>query len=99
MKTKPGILSADYKVAGGKLLRVRLSLGSVQDNKIIRAISLTGDFFMHPEEAIENLERALTNLRYESTEVRQAVNTFFASGVDVIGAGPDDFIYVIMSAS
>ena len=47
------------KVAGGKLIKV--SLG-VEDGRIVD-IKVTGDFFMHPEEKIEELENTLTGVR------------------------------------
>jgi lipoate-protein ligase A len=99
MKTNPGILSADYKVIGGKLLRVRISLENREACQYISSISITGDFFMHPEQAIEGLERALTGIAYQQNEVEIAVTAFFETGVEIIGADPADFIHVILSAS
>ena len=99
MKTNPGILSADYKVIGGKLLRVRISLESQGACEYINSISITGDFFMHPEQAIDELEQTLTGIIYQQNEVENAVNAFFDTGVEIIGAHPADFIHVIMSAS
>ncbi len=99
MQTKLGTLSADYKVVGGKLLRVRLSLGDDGECQTIRSITITGDFFMHPEDAIETLEQALTGVTFQKNSVHHAVNVFFAGGVEVIGAGPADFVHVIMNVS
>ncbi|TFG72773.1 MAG: hypothetical protein E4H27_02010 [Anaerolineales bacterium] len=98
MQTKTGILNADYKVAGGKLLRVIVSLGAEDEHRIIRSISINGDFFMHPEEAIEALEQALTGVVFQEYDVEQAVDRFFAGDVEVIGAGPLDIVHVIMHA-
>ncbi len=96
MQTMTGTLSADYKVAGGKLLRVEVKLGVEGEKRIIRSISINGDYFMHPEEAIEALEIALTGVIFQDHEIEQAVNRFFASDVEVIGAAPRDFVHVIM---
>ena len=50
MKPKPGITNADYKVTGGKLLRVRLQA----DDGIIQSIRITGDFFLfRPQAALD----------------------------------------------
>lgn len=48
---------AIYKVPNGKLLKIFLE----DDGGKIVSIKITGDFFMHPEENIEDLERALKN--------------------------------------
>jgi lipoate-protein ligase A len=94
-----GIISADYKAEGGKLLRVRLTIGEGQPCQI-RDIKITGDFFMHPEEAIERLEAMLTDVPYTEEAVRAKVQAFFEQSprVQVIGAGVEDFVHVIMAA-
>lgn len=99
MQTKPGTINADYKVAGGKLLRVRLTLVGDVEPRTIGSISITGDFFMHPEEAIDTLEQALAGVSFQEQALLQAVTTFFVGDVEVIGAGPLDFVHVIMHAS
>ena len=97
MKTDRGTLSADYKVSGGKLLRVMLSLEEDGACQRIASITITGDFFMHPENAIETLENALTSVVFQKKEILNVVKTFFDSGVEVIGAEPVDFVHVIMN--
>lgn len=99
MKTKPGILNADYKVAGGKLLRVKLTLEEGDDCQNISSITITGDFFMHPEDAIDALEDALTGILFQKNAVQTAVEAFFDSNVEVIGAEPSDFTHVILSVT
>ena len=98
MTTESGILSADYKVPGGKLLRVRLTLGGTAEPPMIQRIRITGDFFMHPEEAIEMLEALLTGVPFDEDAVREQVQTFFESDVDVIGAGVEDVVIAVMRA-
>ena len=98
MKINPGILNADYKVAGGKLLRVKLILASDDIHQYISSISIYGDFFMHPESAIEELEQALTGVKFEKDAVHKIVTTFLHSGIEVIGAAPEDFTHTIMIA-
>lgn len=101
MQPQHGIINADYKAEGGKLLRVKLTLGEGQPHTgQIRDIKIMGDFFMHPEEAIERLEAMLTDVPYTEEAVRAKVQAFFDQSprVQVIGAGVDDFVYVIMAA-
>jgi len=94
MQPTPGTISADYKAPGGKLLRVRLTV----EGGIITSIAVMGDFFMHPEEAIEDLERALTGIPYEVEAVHAQAEQFFGAKVQVIGATADDVTHVIMNA-
>ncbi|CAD6492137.1 MAG: Lipoate-protein ligase A subunit 2 [Candidatus Argoarchaeum ethanivorans] len=95
MEQKNGILSAEYKVKGGKLLRCTLRL----DNDVISSIKITGDFFMYPEEKIESLEKILTDVEMSEEKVRRKINDFFNSNVQVVGAGSEDFVKLIMSVS
>ncbi len=95
MATASGFTNADYKVAGGKLLRVRLHVVE----GVIQAITLTGDFFMHPEEAIEDLEARLTGVPLTAEALRAQVDAFFAADVQVIGADAVDIVHVILLAA
>ena len=98
MKATPGSLSADYKVPGGKLLRVRLALDESRTPPVIHEIRLTGDFFMHPEDAIEDLEARLTGAPWDADAIRARVRAFYESDVQVIGAEVDDMVHIIMAA-
>ena len=44
---------AKYKVKGGKLIKVQLA----KKEDRIEGIKITGDFFLHPEELIEQLAK------------------------------------------
>jgi hypothetical protein len=55
MKTK-----SVYKVPNGKLLKVFLDYDD--EDKLIKSISITGDFFAYPEEAIELMEDKLKGI-------------------------------------
>ena len=103
MPTQPGISNADvrcgdYKAAGGKLLRVRVTV-SAENPPVIQALRITGDFFMHPEEAIEDLEQLLTGAPLDEIALRQRVQTFFAGDVQVVGADVDDFVTALLKAA
>ncbi len=95
MEQRSGILSAEYKVKGGKLLRCNLNV----DNDIISSIKITGDFFMYPEEKIESLEEMLVGVKMDEESIREKMNEFFSSDVQVVGADAEDFVKLIMSAS
>ena len=43
---------ATEKVPGGKLVRVKVDF-----DKTINSLQITGDFFLHPEDALEEMEK------------------------------------------
>ncbi len=99
MKATRGPLSADYKVPGGKLLRVRLTLDESQSPPVVDSLTLTGDFFMHPEDAIDDLEARLIGTPLRADDLQRAAEGFFDTDVQVVGAQPRDFVHVIMAAA
>ncbi|MDI6708350.1 MAG: lipoate protein ligase C-terminal domain-containing protein [Candidatus Thermoplasmatota archaeon] len=94
MELKSGILSASLKVEGGKLIRCSLEV----KNSVILNAKITGDFFMHPEEKIEDLENLLRGLKLEEEKIRKALSDFYSGNVLVVGASTEDFVKLIMSA-
>lgn len=65
-------LHGEYKVPGGKLVVVDLEVA----NGRFSNVSLSGDFFLEPDEALEDINRALTGLQENSTaaDITAAVN-------------------------
>src|SRR3989344_6061134 len=55
---------AEKKVPGGKLVKVAISFNTQK----IESVKITGDFFLHPEDTIINIEKSLKNSRINSTE-------------------------------
>jgi len=51
-------LRAEYKVKGGKLIKVALEV----EGDVIKSAKICGDFFLYPEDAIEEIERSLKAL-------------------------------------
>jgi lipoate---protein ligase len=84
---------ADYKVPGGKLLRISADI----ENGIIRDIKITGDFFMHPEDAIERLEATLKGTKVD--ELLKAKIERAIAGATIVGASPSDFVRAIKMCS
>jgi lipoate-protein ligase A len=70
-----------FKVPGGKLLKVAVEC---EGDRIVK-VRITGDFFMHPEDALEKLEGRLGGVRVG--EVGDVVGESLADvglyGVDV----------------
>lgn len=61
-----------YKVPQGKLLKI--SLVYDKKNKSIDKISIMGDFFAYPEEAIEKIEDELRNAPLEKESLLDKIN-------------------------
>jgi lipoate-protein ligase A len=81
---------AEYKVPGGKLLAAELG---VERGRLV-GVKITGDFFMHPEAAIIELEKALDNTSIADLE--DNVNRFFQDNdVTLFGVEAADFVKVV----
>ena len=82
------------KVPGGKLIRVR---GMVSEGRISEIV-ITGDFFLHPEERIEELEASLRGVPLERSAVAEVVESVLKDA-EMVGASPEDLVEVIMRIS
>ena len=84
---------AEYKVPGGKLLAAELG---VEEGRLV-GVKITGDFFMHPEAVIIDLEKALCDTPVEDLD--EVVNRFFQDNdVTLFGVEADDFVKVVRLA-
>ena len=87
---------AEYKVAGGKLIRVQL----VKKGSRIEKLRITGDFFLHPEELIEDLEKALVGCALNISDLDEFIGAFVEKrGATLLGASPEDFAKCIAMAA
>ncbi len=87
---------SELKAQGGKLIRVECDVHE-RSNVVMRLI-ITGDFFLHPEEAIEELEGSLLMLRAEPEILTSHIQSFFAKEHNLVGAKPEDFVNAILNA-
>ncbi len=78
---------------GGKLVKCSL----VTENGRIEKIKFTGDFFMYPEEKIEELEKMLEGAECTREGIKARIAPFFDS-VELMGASMEDFVEVVMVA-
>lgn len=86
--------TAELKVEGGKLVeaKVKISEGKISE------ILITGDFYMHPEEKIEELEKSLLGTSIE--KLNDNIYKFFKKkSITLVGVRPKDFAKVILMAS
>ncbi len=79
------------KVEGGKMLRVR---GSVSDGRI-SSVTITGDFFLHPEDVIESIESSLQGALLERETVLAVVANELV-GATLVGATEEDVTDLVM---
>lgn len=87
---------AEYKVEGGKLVRVQLE----KIGNAIGKIRITGDFFLHPEELIEELERTLEGCLFDEEGLAEHIRDLMERNeATMLGASPGHFARCIMMAA
>ena len=75
----------DYKVEGGKLLRIEL----MHKNNHLLTIKLCGDFFIHPEYSIEDIEKGLMGTPFN--QISQKLSDIIQTkNIQLIGFSPED---------
>jgi hypothetical protein len=88
----------DRKVPGGKLIRTRVEL-EIGEQVMLSSVKVYGDFFMHPESLIEDIETVLLESGLDLGRARAGLNSLFQRpDVNVFGAGPEDFLVTFSSA-
>lgn len=87
---------ASYKVEGGKMIKVQLT----QKDGKIEEIKIMGDFFLHPEELIEQIESMLVGSPLEEESLMSSISALIEKRRAVLlGCTPRDFARCIMMAS
>lgn len=76
-------MRGEYKVPGGKLVAVDID---VEDGVLARA-AVSGDFFLEPDEALDDINRALTGLHTNASaaDVAAAISRSLPEGTTMIG--------------
>jgi lipoate---protein ligase len=52
---------------------IKVSLEYNEDSKIINSITITGDFFLYPEETLDELEASLIGTKLERDAIKQKI--------------------------
>jgi len=81
------------KVPGGKLLCVEAEFSSGR----ITRIRITGDFFLHPEETIDGIEKALVGTKADGVAAKVS-EVLASNGAQLIGASPEDIERLVKRA-
>ncbi len=88
---------AERKVKDGKLVQVSLK----KENKKIKDIKITGDFFIYPEEEKEKIERTLNGISHDKTikELRKKINKKISPETELLGFNAKVIAELIKEAS
>ena len=87
---------ASKKLEGGKLVKAKVEAGYIIEN-----IKITGDFFLHPEESIEDIETAIMNCHMSDSEkmicdkIKNVVNE---KNIQLVGVTPEAIASVVKEA-
>ena len=78
------------KVPGGKLIRVKVDLNP--EEGLIEDVQMHGDFFIYPEDFVENIEQLLVNLDQKDGEesISAALSRLVEEeGAELVGITPE----------
>ncbi len=87
---------ASQKVREGKLVKVE-----VECNGFIKKIKITGDFFLHPEDVLEMMEKSILGLGKDASleAIASRINEIVeANDAQMIGVSPESLALVIREA-
>ena len=87
---------ATYKVPGGKLVRVKVDFAHS-----INEVSVTGDFFMHPEEGVADIENCMRGMDSDAPEEKisgRIRDTVSSKGIVMIGVTEDTIARLVKEA-
>jgi len=89
------LLRSEYKVKGGKLIKVALEV----EGDVIKSAKIYGDFFLYPEDAIEHIEQALKGVRLTSDFEPIIAEAVKKSGAELLGFSVEDLAAAVRLAS
>lgn len=85
-------MEGSYKATKG-LIRIKAEV----ESGYLRKILISGDFFMHPEDKLWNLEKFLIGTKISRDNILLKIKKFYEStGVLTPGVLPEDFTRAIM---
>jgi len=74
---------------------------SVEYGYVLENVKITGDFFLHPEESIEDIERAVLSCHYSDSEQvfkNKILEVAERKKIQMVGVTADDFAKVVKEA-
>ncbi len=67
------VITATTTAKLGKIVKIKIAYK--QESQLIHSIRITGDFFVHPEEAIEQLEQGLCGVKLEKEDLKNKIQS------------------------
>ncbi len=87
------IITATTTTKLGKIVKIKLAYK--QESHLIHSIRITGDFFVHPEEAIEQLEQGLCGVKLEKEDLKNKIHLVLKNS-EFFGFEIDSLVDVIL---
>jgi len=90
------IFHSKQKVKEGKVVKVE-----IECNELIRNVRITGDFFIHPEDILDEIEKSIIGLERSAsieTITSNIRNRIADRDVQMIGIGPESIALLISEA-
>ena len=89
-------MHGEYKTPGGKLVRVDLEV----DDGALRAVVVSGDFFLYPDDALEAITGSLQGLSADLSEQQIAARVAAAipAGTEWLGSSPEALAIAVRRA-
>ncbi|MEM3466795.1 MAG: lipoate protein ligase C-terminal domain-containing protein [Candidatus Jordarchaeales archaeon] len=86
---------AEYKVEGGKLVKAQV----ITEKNKIQKVKITGDFFIYPEEFLEELEDTLVGSMLDESSLTKLIEDVAEKrNATLLGVSPKDFAKCIVMA-
>ena len=87
------IITAATTTKLGKIVKIKLTYK--QKSQLIHSIRITGDFFVHPEETIEQLEQGLCGVKLEKEDLKNKIQLILKNS-EFFGFEIDSLVDVIL---
>jgi len=87
------IITAATTTKLGKIIKIKLAYK--QESQLIHSIRITGDFFVHPEETIEQLEQGLCGVKLEKEDLKNKIQMVLKNS-EFFGFEIDSLVDVIL---
>ncbi len=88
------IITATTTAKLGKIVKIKLAYK--HESQLIHSIKISGDFFLHPEETIEQLEQELCGIKLEKEELKNKIQLVLKD-TEFFGFEIDSLVDVILS--
>jgi len=88
------IITATTTTKLGKIVKIKLAYK--QESQLIHSIKITGDFFVHPEEVIEQLEKELCGIKLEKKDLKNKIQLVLKNS-EFFGFEIDSLVDIILA--